>query len=689
MALTVLIIGITFCISFAVPFISKYNECRHDFTYQLWDNAYPVKMFENGLFQPTCGFDKIEQITANNQRIEAVPSIIGNCTNLKVLEVQNNNITHLPCSLLEMVNVQKADFTGNDVAKLLEVKGCTLRNNIFPTKFVCKFLSAELTILRFPNQTAVLAINKCIGKFNKLRELVFPYNTNIRSNGIPHEVLILYRNGFTNFDINGNINLLESFSWKNQNIPLYLHTNMTNFLVQYFSGVTILDLSGNNIHDNKVFYTLLNRMTSLEHLDMSKNDFKKIEPRNINESRQLSLKSIDFSENLLSTYLSITFAQFVEARNIYVNLNNNTNMVSLVWDGNSKSKNAVSDKQNYDGSALFPRSFIKTLTHLQAFSIEDYGAIEITSIDLDIICSLPKLKLIKLFRVAVNILYLPDSCGENLEYITILKTGYDPAKSSYVWPQSWLSSKTLKILYIDLPYGTWLPFTPSSPVQSVQTVGNGSFFIPFPNWIFDNELKEFQRFRLNGARFSTSFSTILTSNTSNLISVDLEKNALNGTIPGSLFNMPCLRILVLSGNDFIGHLPHVGKERMSKIRCLDITGNNKLQPLQSDAYFYVEGIFEFPRTLYNISRLCTKLKNTIDFSNGDIYQCGSMNCYDKNPNVICISVKYQLFKQGAQVRELQQNLCNFEIVQLLTPNAVEQCADPNYREEYPLEIYLA
>ena len=120
-----------------------------------------------------------------------------------------------------MGKIESATFSGNAVSKKLDIDGCLLQESVFPTHFVCKFLYKNLEILRFPNQTRITRISRCIKNFEKLNSLILPYNTKLKSDGIPHEILSLhYRKKLKIFDIRGNKNLFEIFSWRGENIDL-------------------------------------------------------------------------------------------------------------------------------------------------------------------------------------------------------------------------------------------------------------------------------------------------------------------------------------------------------------------------------------------------------------------------------------------------------------------------------------
>ena len=67
----------------------------------------------------------------------------------------------------------------------------------------------------------------------------------------------------------------------------------------------------------------------------------------------------------------------------------------------------------------------------------------------------------------------------------------------------------------------------------------------------------------------------------------------------------CLRVLYLYLNQLSGTLPNVTRKRMKKIRCMQLQGekenlnnaNIHLEPFQTDAHFYINGYFSFPRNI--------------------------------------------------------------------------------------------
>jgi hypothetical protein len=697
--------GGIFCISFLVEFLSKYNHCRNEFTHQLWDNALPKKMFKYGLFRPNCGYDSILKIDANEKNVEIIPPIIEKCTNLTTLNLQNNNIKDIPCELLVMEDIQKASFDGNEVARNMDIK-CSLQVEIFPTKFVCKFLHKNLEILKFPNQTAILKINKCLGDFHKLQSLILPYNTELKSDGIPSEILKLYRNKLKTFNIKGNEKLLESFSWGSEGISRDLHTNMTNFILQYFRGVRVLNLSGNNIDDNNIFYNLLLHLKKLEYLNMSFNAFNSIQPNmlyNMTNTSWANLKGVDLSSNKMLTYVSLTFSQFIEKRNVDINLKDSQNLIFLGWRSGGLLEDQKNDQQvyNYYKSTIFPVSIIRQLLYLQTYTLDGFPRLYFNSKDLKAVCDLPSLKLLHIDTIGFNITNIPFSCGIGLENIHIKALDNPLATASYSWPDVWSNSTKLKALYISSPTNLkMLPFTASSTIESVTIWGDNQNDIlrVLPNWIFSGMSKALYNIQLEDNRIGGNLSHTMFSNNSKLIRVAMDVNNLAGSLPASLFDMPCLRILALKKNELAGHLPNITKTRMKRIRCMNIVSNSGLKPFQSNDFFHIGGYFEFSSSLFlkkNITNICgVKIEEIYDKDKGwrvDIYKCGTMNCYisnDRTEEVACFDIKYKLLKSQLDFDTLRTYLCDVHTVRGYLPDDLSKCGDSSFNEQYPMPSFL-
>eukprot|EP00943_MAST-04B_sp_MAST-4B-sp1_P003909 g3909.t1 len=717
-AVITVICGMIFCVLFSTQFISKYNECRNEFTYQLWDNAFPIKMLKNGMFEPNCGYDQIIRIDANGKNVEVIPSIIDKCTKLTSLQLENNNIKNLPCTLLEMKEIKSANFKGNAVAINLEIQGCMLKGKEFPSQFVCKYLHKDLEILKFPNQTSIERINGCIKKFTSLKSMILPYNTNLKSDGVPTEILKLYREKLKTFDITGNNNLFKLFSWRNKNINQNLHGNMTKFLVEFIRNASVLDLSGNNIFDNHLFFDLLYRMKKLEHLNMSFNAFESIKPPNAyyNTSADIwpNLKSIDLSSNPISRHISFTFAQFVEERQITVYLKHLKSYVALGWRAKGSD-----DEKYYNGSSIFPRSIVKQLVFMQFGHLDEFTNVKFTSEDLASICDLPLLTYIFIRGVSYNITYMPKSCGKLGTFF--LRAGDSSGKTNqfFEWPKAWSYSQTLTYLEISLRskkirFDSIPAFTNASIIRQL-ALNYMPVKSKLPNWLFDGRLKALRNVHFGNNKFYGNLAHSYFSSTSAIIMLQLHNNSLSGTIPVSVFNMPCLRVIRLDGNKFHGRLPNITEERTQRIRFISVERNDGLEEIQSNnsSFLKIHGAFKFSKrteknevnvTLVNLTKHCThtikdqnestnSYGSTIDtktFELIQVYRCGKMNCYTGRAwsHVECIHIKYKILMNRVERHGLIKNLRRFVTVEAAVSRNTTLCADPKINEEQFFKDFL-
>ena len=115
----------------------KYTECTNIVGAPFWEPAHPKLMFKHGLFSPSCGFEYIKTIEADDKDISAIPDVIGEFRSLELLSLRNNDIKQLPCPLL-MKNLE-AHFDGNPVQHSLTIS-CNLNSKGFPTAFICQNL---------------------------------------------------------------------------------------------------------------------------------------------------------------------------------------------------------------------------------------------------------------------------------------------------------------------------------------------------------------------------------------------------------------------------------------------------------------------------------------------------------------------------------------------------------------------
>ena len=439
-----IIVGVVVGLLILIRFFVMYNKCADEFTVQLWEASYPRKMFANGLFNPNCGYDRIERISANGSNVAVIPDIVSKCTKLQVLHVSNNSIKSLPCSLLvNMPTIHEASLDGNPVSKVLNIKDCKLNTVTFPTSskhdFICSYMYKNLEVLTFPNQT-VKKVDKCIGKLSKLKTLSLPYNQ-LQEDGLPYTILKL--KNLTTFNVFGNEIILESFSFRNENIPIELHGDMQRFIFNYFKDVKYLDLSGNNIQRDEMFHELLQNLTELHVLNMSYNEMTNVlPPLNVDPTSWPNLEVIDLSSNPL-TFVALTFAQAVEIRHIKVFYENVKTLTTLNWRYGEGGKNKQDSKlYDKDRKSIFPASMFKQMRHgnLKILFMYKYDVL-ITDESLDTLCKIGSLKYLYLSSLKFNVLNIPYNCRNNISFFEITKRENDESSSTvcFSWPEFFLN----------------------------------------------------------------------------------------------------------------------------------------------------------------------------------------------------------------------------------------------------------
>eukprot|EP00942_MAST-04A_sp_MAST-4A-sp1_P011482 g11482.t1 len=346
-------IGVSGMTALIIQEIVVFNKCRDEMTPVLYDNAYPIRLYSQGLHNPTCGYQWIETINANTKGIDYIPSIINKCINLKTLNIANNKLTNLPCSLLEMENIDHVDLSGNPVASKLDIYNCKLNVKKFPTRnFVCKHMYKTLKIIKFSNQS-VMELDRCIGNIKYLHTLVAK-NNDLNENGIPSTILSL--NNLEILDIKGNKNILNSFSWSNEKIAIEENEKLVSFLVKFFSkSMKKLNLDFNFIKDEKTVYNILDNMTLLEHISIRSNNLHHFKEetkfQGVLFNMWPNIKTIDLSSNPL-VYLSLEFSTFIDSHRILLNITNNK-IVQISW------KNP---KQQFKETRYFPNSIYQQLS---------------------------------------------------------------------------------------------------------------------------------------------------------------------------------------------------------------------------------------------------------------------------------------------------------------------------------------
>ncbi|XVF55082.1 hypothetical protein PTKIN_Ptkin06aG0008000 [Pterospermum kingtungense] len=152
--------------------------------------------------------------------------------------------------------------------------------------------------------------------------------------------------------------------------------------------------------------------------------------------------------------------------------------------------------------------------------------------------------------------------------------------------------------------------------------------------------------QLNGTIHSTEWSGL-----SKLVSVDLRNNTLSGIIPSTLFGIPSLQKILLSQNQFNGHLEELhGKKASLLLDTLDLS-SNKLQG-------------QFPKSVFGFQGLKILTLSSNNFSGSiewtDIQRLRNLTSLDLSYNVLSVdaSATNSSFSSFPNITTLKLASCN-------------------------------
>ncbi len=681
----IFLFGSSIMIYHLLNFIMKYYECRNELTPQLWDNAFPLKLYMlGGLWNISCGYEFIQNISAANRDIHMIPKTIAKCTALRNLTLSHNRLVTLPCELLEMKDISHANLTGNPVASELDVQHCKLKVTTFPTiEFVCRHMSQTLRVLNFPNQSAVTKIDRCIDSIKNLEKLLLPYN-NLTADGIPSNILNFEFSKLKEIeiDITGNDIILNEFSWENENIHINTDNKdfdrfkkMVYFLSKYFQSVKKLNLRGNQIRDEYIIYDLLDNMTSLEHLDVSNNKITDIFERDkflrnateafISFDLWPSLKMLDLSSNPLSSITWVEFCVFFETRNIFLNITNN-DIKKLQWHKSKRIYKEVKERKYFQpgfnvSKSLyhFPQSIVRQMGNLDAFYVRDFENLLFTTNDLLFICRFNRLKILNILNVHFYIQDIPNACRKITGfYLKNEKHAY--AIMNYTWPAFWseesiieeisISVGAINISQIQRPIN-------SSKLRTITFVDYKAKFpiLGLPAFFFDGSLPTLQNFLCDNCYFTNGgviFPRVTNASKLRQLKFDYLSTDIAhvGTLDDSLLQGKELRILELRSSGMTGDI-NLSPKFVYPLLCLDIELSAKFNPLKTTELFNVQGELWLPRTVANLDKLLENATSNItvteEWKDGIKYtttfwRVNNMICDDHNqqsPTVYCSAIK--------------------------------------------------
>ncbi len=613
--LSVLSIGAILLGSNVINFLVKYMSCRNEFTIDLWEGASPIKMYSYGLWNITCGYHLIKSITADNKHINYIPKIINKCTKLERLSLSDNNLTALPCELLEMTNIKYANLNGNPVASKLEIRphDCKLKGKIFPTEnFVCKHMHQTLKHIIFPNQN-ITKVSRCIHKFEHLESLILPHNQ-LAANGIPSTILDLSNVTLAKLvlDVRGNTKINKDFSWQDESINNKQDKNdltrlekMTSFLIKHFPDLRSLNLAGNSIREETVMYQLLDNMPMLKLINMSMNDLYEIDKERkrfytpFSSSIWSKLQVIDLASNPLKK-LSLDFCLFIEMRGISLNIKKNTiNLVS--WGYKNDTEFSLYNSKHY---SLMPMTIMKQLYSLKVLRIFPHSGLTFTSTDLKLLCQYTNVEDLELSGRGIKLSYVPEAC-KAVQIFKVDIGGGAGAIFNFSWPS--MFGKYAFSEFTCAPCG----LTNVAPIVNVTTS--------------TTKLKQLNIGYNSGLK--VPFVSLL-----------------------SYFELPTLVVMILTASPLVGEVnlaPHVYK----KLQCLDLASITTLSPLMTPGLYNINGELYIHKNVSNLDYLLQNATENITKDNISIgaavvtqttWKIQSMVCRDQidrrdKNNIVCLA----------------------------------------------------
>ncbi|GLT32401.1 hypothetical protein SLA2020_070710, partial [Shorea laevis] len=174
---------------------------------------------------------------------------------------------------------------------------------------------------------------------------------------------------------------------------------------------------------------------------------------------------------------------------------------------------------------------------------------------------------------------------------------------------------------------------------------SNSFSGPIPSFSSANNLSQlnFAHNQLNGSILSTNWSGL-----SKLVSIDLQNNSLNATLPMSLFAIPSLKKLLLRQNKFSGGLNEPSEPASSALNTLDL-GRNKLAG-------------PFPMSILHLRSLKTLVLSSNNFSGpvnlSSFQQLKNLSTLDLSFNILSIKEADTNPVSFPQIRTLKLASCN-------------------------------
>lgn len=473
-------------------------------------------------FDSICSLESLEKISlGNNSLYGNISDHLGNCTNLKFLDLGFNS------------------FSGKvpDLSSLTQLNFLSLNCSGFSGSFPWKSLEnlTSLTFLSLGDN--LFERNPFPLEITKLHKLYWLYLTNSSIEGqIPEEI--------------GNLTLLEHLELSD------------NFLVGKIpDGITKLTkLSQLELYDNELtgkFPVGFGNLSNLVALDASNNSLES----DLSELKSLAnLETLQLFENQFSGEIPVEFGDFKFLQEISLYTNKFTGSLPQKI-GSWADFQAIDISENFFTGQIPPDMCKKgKMTDLFVLQNKFTGGIPE---------NYANCLTLERFRVNNNSLsgsVPPGIWGlPNLEIIDLTFNLFEGP----VTPNIGQAKKLFQLFLANNQFSGELPVTISEASLLVGIELNSNQFSgEIPSTI--GELKSLSSFHLQGNNFSGTIPDSLGSCVS-LSVISLARNSLSGEIPTSLGSLPSLNSLNLSDNKLSGNIP--GSLSSTRLSLLDLSNN--------------------------------------------------------------------------------------------------------------------
>ncbi len=588
--LTVVFFGVTLVISLSIMLSASYWSCSAELGPSLWAGASPKLMFKQGVWSPNCGYEEILTINAESRGIVRIPDAIEKCTKLQVLQLKNNNIKDLPCSLLRMGHVRFADLSDNEVDRKLLVS-CDVKEQVFPTEFICQNMRS-LQIVDASHQPSITSVGPCIERLRKLSQLILKGN-GIEPGGVATSIVKLPH--LSRFEVSGNP-VYHHLQWRNTKIGRAHQKTVFDFIIRHFSNhLKILELDGNDFDDNLMVFHLTRFLPSLQTLNVSNNKIGMLAMHDTllvsttvgdcNSAANIEWKNLevlDISHNPIVGIDSNILRFFVRRSNSSRLLLRGTSVQTMAMRG--------------CGLRRIPRVLLDAMPRLVSLDIGFNRDLYIDNDEMLYLCKFKHLRALRIKGCAgdSNVTKIPD-CYKNFFILNFRKKKEGFAASlKYKWPSFFSTSTFLQSLDMDVSdlnmnVAELNSFSNTSRLTILKFGGTVTKPGPLPVY-FDKTITLIEHLDLWSCKL---YGEIPAYNFSKLRLLELHNNELSGPIPREILMNPELSIAKFNYNNLNGTVPEIPLSRLKGMECLMMHGNGKLRGLLPDVYLNEAGIITY------------------------------------------------------------------------------------------------